>query len=375
MIRLAYLIDTIACDTSGTERQLLETIRRLDKNFFDVKLICLWQSKWMAENELPCPCCILNYRGFIKPSFPGVIKRLAQFIKKNKIQIVQTFFQDALFVAWLTSFFVKPTPVLLSSRRDIGLGIHNLPWYHRLYDLILPLVNKRFAGIIANSNKIKKYMARHERVPVDKIIVIPNGIDLPFKKSLPPPVFSIGEKCVWIVITASLSPVKRHDLFLKALAEIKQRDKTINFRAILLGDGPQRKKIERLTEDLDLVNYIHFEGAVKNVAAYLQHSDIGVLCSDREGLSNAIIEYMAHGLPVVATAVGGNVELVDATNGFYVPPGDHRALANALLKLLKNKELRKSLGEKSLQKVKAAYSWKKTMEQCATCYQSIFETA
>src|SRR5688572_6187336 len=121
-MKIAFIIDTISCDTAGTQKQLLETIRRLNRNEFEPELICLWESRWMTSNTLPCPCTVLGYRGFIKTDFPNVVRRLANLISSRKIDIVQSFFEDSIFVAALGATFARPRPILLSSRRDIGLG-------------------------------------------------------------------------------------------------------------------------------------------------------------------------------------------------------------------------------------------------------------
>jgi hypothetical protein len=74
--RIAYLIDTIACDTSGTEKQLLETIERIDKEKFSPHLICLYESPWMREHPLSCSCTVLGYKGLLKINLFSVLKKL-----------------------------------------------------------------------------------------------------------------------------------------------------------------------------------------------------------------------------------------------------------------------------------------------------------
>ena len=371
MIRIAYLIDTIVCDTAGTQKQLLETIKRLDKSAFTPHLICLWESEWMRQHALPCDHTVLGYRGFIKPNFPKVIHRLHKLIHCHEFHIIQTFFEDAIFVGFLGGFLSRPRPILLSSRRDMGLGEGNQPIYHRLYKLSLPFVNKSFAGIVTNSTQIKAYVAKRERTKPGKIKVVCNGIDIvPSTEEIPD--LLLKYRCdVRIGIVASLTPVKRHDLFLNAFALLKSAISGLRFNAVLLGDGPEKGKLIQLARHLDIHQEVIFAGAVNNVGAYLPHLDIGVLCSDREGLSNAIMEYMAASLPVIATAVGGNVELVDTTNGICVPSGNPQALANAMQQLVEDQHLRKRLGQGSLVKLRENYSWSKTMTLVENYYRNL----
>ncbi|WP_321371073.1 glycosyltransferase [uncultured Desulfuromusa sp.] len=367
-IRIAYLIDTITCDTAGTQKQLLETIHRLDQKRFDPCLICLWQSDWMKQHELPCQNFVLGYRGFIKWNFLGVIWRLAEIIKERKLHIVQTFFEDSIFVGFLGKVFAGTSLILLSSRRDIGLGRENKPWYHFFFALMLPWVNRCFTGIVANSEQVKLFVAKKEKTGPGKIKVIYNGVVIPEKKPAKPALFADTNETVWIGLVASLTSVKRHDVLINAVSELQRKESSMEFRVLFLGEGPEYDRLTTQITELGLQNIFHFAGAVKDVPSYLYSLDIGVLCSDREGLSNAILEYMACGLPVVATSVGGNVELVDAENGICFPPEDHLALAAALQSLIENPPLRKNLGEGSLRKIQQSFSWDKTMDQLENYY-------
>lgn len=369
MVCVAYLIDTIACDTAGTQKQLLETIRLLDRTKFEPLLICLWQSEWMTENELPCHCIILEYKGFLKLGFPKVVRRLIHTVDEQQIRIIQTFFEDSIFVAFLSSFLAKSSVVLLSSRRDMGLGKVNRPWYHLLYGFALPWVNRFFAGIVANSEQVRQFVAKKEKTDLTKIKVIRNGVYVPEKPDESPALFQQFSDTVWIGLVASLTPVKRHDLLLLAAAILSLED--LKFRILFLGDGPRREELETFATELGMREKVHFLGAVTNVPSYLFSLDIGVLCSDREGLSNAILEYMACGLPVVATAVGGNTELIDDGNGICVPPDNPTALAEALRRMIVDKKLREQCGLNSLDKIKQNYSWTKAMTELQNYYQDI----
>ncbi len=371
-LRIAFLIDTISTDTAGTQKQLLEMIRRLDRATFEPQLICLWESQWMKQNALPCPYTVLGYRGFLKSNFPGVIRRLASMLSQQRINIVQTFFEDSIFVAWLTAAFVRPRPVLLSSRRDIGLGRENQPWYHALFGRALPYVNRRFAGIVANSEQVRQHVSQRERTPLEKIKVHYNGVAFPTANTVTPAprILETHSNAVWIGIVASLTPVKRHDLLIRSFARLISTEQT---RLLLLGEGPQQTDLEALARDCGVSDRVHFEGAVKNVGEYLQHIDIGVLCSDREGLSNAILEYMSYGLPVVATHVGGNSELVEGDNGRIVPAGDVDALTAALQALIDNRDQRVRLGRVSREKALRLFSWEKSMTDIQAYYRSFHD--
>jgi L-malate glycosyltransferase len=373
--KIAFVIDTIACDTAGTQKQLLEILRRLDRERFEPQLICLWASPWMAENLLPCPCSVLGYRGFLKSNFAKVVRLFRAKIEREQIDLLMTFFEDSIFVTWLAALTSSRRPALLSSRRDLGLGAWRRPWYYALFRFALPVVNWFFDGIVANSQEVRLFVARRERVALDKIEVVYNGVYFPGSQdaSTIPAVFTESPADMWVGLVASLTPVKRQDLLIHAVEILKSRGLQAILRVLLLGDGGERQRLEQLAVECGVADRIHFEGAVKDVGAYLRRLDVGVLCSDREGLSNAILEYMAYGLPVVATAVGGNTELVTAANGFCVAANDAEALADALGKLIANRELRLRMSAMSRERVRADFSWESSMARLERHLEAVLE--
>lgn len=367
---VAYLIDTMACDTAGTQKQLLETIRRLDRRRYEPHLVCLWESPWMRGAALPCPVHVLGYRGFIKSSFPGVVRRLARHLDEIDARLVHVFFDESIFVGWLSVRRMQRPARLLSSRRDMGLGLTNQPWYHRLFPFLLAMINRDFAAIVTNSEAVRRYAARREHTSFSKFVVLRNGVDLPDAAAAAgSSIGAAGELRVGIV--ASLTPVKRHDVLLRAWALCAHVGMPAGARLILIGDGPERARLEGLAHELGLDGSVLFAGGVSEVQPWLRSLAVGVLCSDREGLSNAILEYMAWGLPVVATKVGGNPELVSVENGLLVPPDSPEALAAALQQLFEDPALRERMGRAAAQKVRSLYSWEASMAALMACYDDV----
>lgn len=369
-IKIAYLIDTIHSLNAGTEKQLLGIIRHLDRDIFEPYLVCLHKSSWMENNSLPVDVFVLDYKGLLKPNIWKVIRDLVEIIRTKRFHIIQTFFEDPILIGYVGAVLSGNHPVLLSSRRDIGMG-NEEPWYHVLYKIIYPLVFRGFNGIVVNGESVSRYAAQISKVPHEKIRVIHNGISEPEKTETIPSIFKQNPADVWIGITANLKPIKRLDVFIQAFRELLQVVDDVNIRAVILGEGFQRKALMKMIEEYDLEPYVFLAGSVDDVTQFLQRCDIGVLCSDREGFSNAILEYMACGLPVVATQVGGNRELVDDTNGISVPSGDHHALASALSRLCASAEMRQKLGGRSKEKVESQYSWNKIMKEWESYYFSL----
>ncbi|KAA0890505.1 glycosyltransferase [Oryzomonas rubra] len=369
-IRIAYLIDTISSDKAGTEKQLLNIIERLDRDVFEITLVCLHESPWMLRNRLPCEVLSLGYRGFLKPGFPAVMWRYLRVLNSRRFDVVQTFFEDSIFVGFLGKVLSQNKHSLIVSRRDLGLGSDE-PGYHWIYKSIMPLIFGFIDGIATNAMAIKTNLIEQEKASPEKIQVIGNGIDVPVFSRNIPSIIQQYQSVIWLGIVANLKPVKRIDIFLRALAYIKDNGSGERVRAVVLGEGRLRPELVQLASDLGIAEQVHFAGALDNVNDYLHCIDIAVLCSDKEGLSNAILEYMACGLPVVVTGAGGNGELVDETNGECVPTGDPEALAKSLVKLIEAPQLRNKLGANSLEKVRQNFTWGKIIPQWESYYRSL----
>lgn len=139
-----------------------------------------------------------------------------------------------------------------------------------------------------------------------------------------------------MAIVANLNRrVKRVDLFINAAFLLHKKFPAVRFW--IIGDGPLRKELQELALSLGLADNVMFLGSRSDVPRIMREVMVGVNCSDSEGMSNAIMEYMACGIPVVATDVGGNRELVeDGVTGLLIPKNDPSGLASALASLLRD---------------------------------------
>ena len=365
-IRIAYLIDTISSDKAGTEKQMLQIIANLDRTRFLPTLVCLYGSPFMAAMAPPCEMVTLGYRGFLHPFFPMVLHRYLGLLRQRRFDLVQTFFEDAMFVGFLGRLFGPGSHRVIVSRRDLGLGADE-PFYHRIFRRLHPMVFRCVDGLAANAAAIRERVTA-AGVPAGKVRLIRNGMALPSPPQEKLPIFREHANDVWVAVVANLKPVKRIDLFLKAFALAASRNPQLRLGAVVLGEGRLRGELEKLASDLGLDGRVQFAGAVDNVTDYLYHCDVGVLCSDSEGLSNALLEYMGCALPVVVTAVGGNTELVDGDNGFVIPAGDAEALCGALCRLFADPGLRRRMGAASLERVRAVTGWEAVMGQWEEYY-------
>jgi glycosyltransferase involved in cell wall biosynthesis len=180
-----------------------------------------------------------------------------------------------------------------------------------------------------------------------------------------------------IGIVANLRPIKRIDVLVQAFALVCRRHPDARL-VVVGGDGSSqhgasvRKELERLASRLAIADRVVFTGRVDDPAPYISRFSVAVLCSDSEGFSNSIIEYMHAGRPVVCTNTGGNPELVrDGHNGFLVPVGDIGALADRLLLLLSDSALANRMGEAARETVLSGYSTTRMVSEHMACYDEL----
>jgi glycosyltransferase involved in cell wall biosynthesis len=274
---------------------------------------------------------------------------------------VHTFFEEAIFVAALAIRGSRARPALLASRRDLGLGAEE-PWYHALFPLIRRRIERGCAGIVVNAEAIRRRLVDVDRIPDGLIRVIPNGVTVPPPTSPPPELLARAPAgSVWAMIAASLRPVKRLDTAIRAVGIVHARAPELPVQLAILGEGEERPRLEALARTLGVADRVHLVGRMPRATDWLQHGHMGLLSSQREGLSNAILEYLSCGLPVAATAVGGNGEMVDDACGILVPAGDAAALADAIIPWIRDEALRREKGRAALERVRNRYSWERTM--------------
>jgi len=356
-IRIAYIIDTIESPTAGTEKQLVLLIKNLNREIFEPHLVCLYASKWLLEDYNLSPLYILDIHSFLKPRSYLKIYKFSQYLRKNHVQIVQTHFRDANF-AGIIAAKLAGVKAIISTRRNQGY------WHNKKELFLLRILNNMVTHIITNSYDTKKFTEKVEKISPDRIKVIYNGIDIElFNKNGETKLneivsrLDIPNNALIIGVVANLRPVKGIDIFLEAAAEISRHFP--NARFLVAGDGPEKEKLINLSKKLGLNGKLFFLGKINQIIPFLKILNIGVLPSHSESLSNAVIEYMAAGLPVVCTNTGGSKEMItNGVNGYIVPPGDSKKMATAIEKLLQNNEMFKKMSEYNKKRVDRLFSLK-----------------
>lgn len=335
-IRLFYLIGTL--DVGGSEGQLVQLVTRLDPGRFEPVVCCLSSGGAYAEALAAAgiPVEVIGFRGFRIFRHPHRVAaqmfRLVRAMRRAQPDVVHGF----LFWAYILGAFaawVARVPVVLSSRRSLGHFKANKPHYLALERL----ANRMTDLVIANSEAVRQDAIRDERLPAEKVMVIHNGLDLD-RHSAPPDEglrrsLGLERRGPVVGVVANFIHYKGHQFFLDAwAAAAKKFPESV---ALLVGDGPLRQEFEVRVQAMGLGPSVRFLGTHQDVPALVALMDLVVHPSLEEGFSNAILEAMAAGKPVVATAVGGNPEaVIPGKTGLLVPPGDSQALADAMVWLL-----------------------------------------
>lgn len=382
-IRICYLIDTLWSIHAGTEKQLIELINRLDHNLVDVHLCCLSTERVYANEPFPdskslksilnnCPVKILNYTGLLSPGLPNVIKKLIDYLNEHQIDIIHTFFLDAIYIGTIAAK-LSGVKVIITSRRSMA-------YYYTLRDfLLLPIFNRIATSVCVNSQAVKNMVVQREKCPVAKIQVINNGIQLnqftrnSSSKERTLQNLHINKDEFVVGMICNLRPVKQIEILLRALSVLK--DDAIKFKSVIVGGEiyPYGEQIRQYSHELGLDENVIYTGKTDNILPYLHIFDVGVLTSSSEGFSNSILEYMAAGLPVIATSTGGNIEMLDGTNNILIPVNNHKALANAIKQIKSDNELSFKMSSSSLTEVRRSYQWSTIINHWHSYYNSLIQ--
>lgn len=372
-VRILFVIDQLGI--GGTERQLVETMRCLDRGKFTPFLACLAGEESRLEllsQDMNVHTVLLNVKSTYSLSALTGIFRLIRFIRAESIHVVQCYFPKAKVIGCIAGKLAGAMTV--SCMRDLGF---NLNWNNWLPTKLANACTDRFQ---ANSLGVKNYLVGEQWIPTGRIDVVLNGVDL--EKYRPPTSverveskieLGLDPSVIVIGAVANLKPIKALGDLISAASGICRGYERLHL--VLIGQGPQEDELKRQATALGIGSKVTFITGCKEVLPYLWAFDVGVLCSLSEGFSNSILEYMAVGLPVVATSVGGNQEQVcDGVTGFLVPPGDNEALAKALVKLVEGERLRRRMGEQVHQKCVARYGLTGMIAQMEEGYLRLVST-
>lgn len=380
-----------ALGTGGLENGLINILNRAPNNRFRHAIVCLTEADAFAHRLTAPNVPVIELHK--KPGHDlGMYWRLWRTLRLLRPAIVHSRNLAALETQALGLLFPRCKRIHGEHGRDISDLDGSNRTYQRLRRWLNPLIHR----FIAVSQDLAGWLTQTVGIAEHKVTQIYNGVDS--SRFLPQELTSNGDQktsvrrsprvwphglpadftrtsdCVVIGTVGRLAKVKNQALLLHALHQVLQRYPNVSshLRCIIVGDGPERTQLEEIIASLDLQSHVWLAGDCDDIPAWLSCMDIFVLPSLGEGISNTVLEAMASGLPVIATAVGGNPELVEPeVTGLLVPSADVDALGEAIARLMTDPQLRVEMREAALRKIREMFDWDRTVAAYLQVYDEV----
>lgn len=380
-LRLRVSVIVGSLDVGGTETHILRVFSSLKARGHHICIIPMVREGALASAARRSGVFVKAPKDFRLPlaeiSFfrlPArlVITLLALFeeLKTQKADIVCLYLPASVVLGTLAHFMSGSLSKLVAFRRSLNSYQDRRP----LSGLIERKLMRYADAIVGNSAAVVRQLVEEESCSKGRVRLIYNGVDTNALRSAPENLgcrseLQLSDRDVVLTVVANLIPYKGHKDLIEAISLLPRVART-NVQLICVGAGiAQRQDLIALTSQYQLDAHVKWLGSRKDVFRIFSDSDIGVLPSHEEGFSNAILEGMAAGLPMVVTDVGGNAEaVIDGETGFVVPSKDPQALATALERLIGDAKLRESMGQAGRQRVEERFS----LDSCVDAYESLF---
>ncbi len=369
-LRVAFLIGSL--EVGGAETQLVRLANGLDRSRFRPSIICLWQGGELEDSVAPdvpviraaLPRGLRHIPGGRAVLAMRILVALVRTLRSQQPDVVHAYLPAAYVLGGLVAWMLR-VPIIIASRRGLtsfeSLGSGR--WLAKLANRVIDVQ-------ICNSRAVRDWAIAKERLGVDRMRVIPNGIELPPSQpapSLPEAWKTTGAKAAMV---ANLIRYKGHREVLQSVAIVAKRYST--FRLVLIGEGPERDALVHLVRQLAITDNVIFAGSRRDAAELMQAFDFTVLGSSEEGFPNALMESMARAVPVVATAVGGVTELVkDHIHGLLVPYGDAAAMAAAILWMIEHPGESRTMGANGRAWIAAEFSTERMVSATQDVYNEM----
>lgn len=350
-VHVAHVVESL--ELGGLEKLLVEFARHADRARFDTRIVTLGPRGSLADEveSLGCPVHPLDFPSGLRPrAFP----RLAALFRRERINVVHTHGEGPL-------LYATPAARLAGVGRVIHTRHHGPNIGHSRRVLAAVSFVSRWIDRVACVADDGARCAEAEGIAASKLLTVWNGIDLDRFAECGPTTNGPA------VIVARIAPEKDIPTLLRA-ASIAARGEP-RFLLEIAGDGPCLADVQALAQDLNLGNHVRFLGRVNDVAGLLGRAGQLVLSSSMEGISLTLLEAMARGLPVVATRVGGNPEVVaDGETGLLVPPQSPAELAAAMLALWRDPDQARRMGRAGRERAERYFDVRRTVARYEALY-------
>ncbi len=345
-----------SCEPGGTERQMIELVRHLNPARWQVHVACLHaRGEWFSRmSEAAASVVEFPVQSFRHPDAWRQAMAFMRWSRDSGIAVVHT-------ADLYTNIFALPAaaaagvPVRIANRREI-----NPDKTHG--QIVAQRAAYQFAHKVVANSRAAADRLRLERVPAGRVATVANGID-----SCAFAATRSRRPLRNVTVVANLRKEKAHDVLIDAAPEVLRHFPDAHFD--IVGAGPELETLKARAAAQGVMHAFAFIGYEPNVPQRLGDADIFVLPSRSEAFPNAVLEAMSAGLPIVASAVGGILELIDdGRTGLLVPPGDPHTLAHGICRLMASRTLSAALGKAACQEVQGRYSF----DRMTSAFEAIY---
>lgn len=359
----------------GLENGVVNLVNRFPKEKFRSAIICVTEYDDFAKriNDPDIPIIALHKKPGKDPVWYLRLWKVLRTLSPDIVHTRNLPTVESQFIAWLAGTKGRVHSEHGWDTYDLG-GVNNK--YRLLRKILSPFINK----FIALSSELRNYLTERVGVPENKVEQIINGVDsLRFHPadgvhhSALPLGFS-DQNSIVIGTVGRMEEVKDPLNLVNAFIELVQHypQHAPRLRLVMIGGGSLYESVGLRLKDTGLMNQVWLPGPREDVPELLRSMDIFALPSMAEGISNTILEAMSSGLPIVATNVGGNYELVsEGKNATLVAKSDSRALFRALAEYVSNREKRRTYGAHSRQRVEEFFSMEKMVKNYMSIYSEV----
>jgi glycosyltransferase involved in cell wall biosynthesis len=352
-------------DYGGTERQLTEIAKGLDRSRFTPHVGCFLPEGICGRElrELEIPIAVFPVRSLASPSTLQAARDMFRYVKRHDVQLVHTFDVPATIFGIFAARACGVPVVLASQRAHRGLT-------PGVYRRLLRLSDRVADGTVVNCEAMRRHLIEDEKVAASRIHLCYNSVDTGVFRSgrawMPQ---ELEGASLVIGVASAQRPEKGLGTLVEAFARVRHLEP--GMRLLMLGDGPCHDELRAQAMRLGIESSCVFLPPMSDIERWLPLFDIFVMPSLSEALSNSVMEAMASGCCVVASDVGGNPELVlDGRTGLLFAAGDAAGLAERLQRLIQDPLLRKRLADESTRWMNEKFSRAASLSRMQQIYES-----
>ncbi len=363
-LRICWIIPTL--DEGGAEKQLCLLAKGIDRDVFEPLVITLTRSgpRLSELHDYGIPVVEINKRGKLDLF---AYLRLTKAIRDFAPDVVHTWLYAANSYGRLAAFHAR-VPIILGGERCVD------PWKGMSHGVVDRYLAKRTTGIIANSHSVADFYALRG-IERKKFHIIPNGVEpstvVPISRSEAAQRMKVDPNRILIGAVGRLWLQKGHKDMIWAAEMLRILHESTSL--VIVGDGPERQRLEHYRDQVRAAEEIRFIGHRSDAAQLLPHFDILWNASRYEGQSNTILESMQASVPVIASDIPGNRDLIQhESTGLLFPASDVGALVKTTSRLIESADLRNRLAATAKAKVETEFGVRKMIERHEEYYKAAY---